>query len=122
MKRGISTGAPTKAQQERFDAIKEIGCVVARLRGLGFVPCEIHHLTVGGKHGQKRRGHRYTVGLNPWSHRGEPFSNYTAAECRRMFGPSYAREPRAFRELYPDDWMLERQDELIGWNEQEKAA
>lgn len=114
MKRGRSTGKPTKAEQERLDAIKEIGCVVARLRGLGFVPCEIHHLTMGGKHGQKRLGHDKTVGLNPWSHRGAwSLVSSNRQLARWDFGPSYADEPRAFRELYPDWYLLEMQDELI---------
>ena len=105
-----------------MDAIVEGGCIIARHLRCGFIPCEVHHLTVGGRHGQKRRGHRYTVGLNPWSHRGVPFSNYSAAECRRMFGPSYAREPRTFRELSPDETLLAWQDELLGVTELENAA
>lgn len=122
MKRGKSTGKPTLAQARRFERIKEIGCVVAQHLGLGYIPCDIHHLTVGGKHGQRRLGHDFTVGLNPWSHQGVPFSNYTTAECKRMFGPSYAREPRAFRELYPDETLLAWQDELLGVTELENAA
>jgi len=92
MKRGRSTGKPTAAQQVRMDAIREIGYIVARSLGLGYVPCEVHHLTVGGKHGAKRRGHDFTVGLNPWSHRGEPFGGMSAETCERLFGPSYAKQ------------------------------
>ena len=102
----------------RFLAIKDCGCVVARTAGLGWVYPEIHHLTLGGRHGQKRRGDSFTVGLNPWSHRGVPFGGMAAERCRELFGPSYAREPRAFRELYPDDWLLAMQDELIAaWSD-----
>lgn len=50
MKRGRSTGAPTAAQERRFESIREHGCIVARIRDLGFIPAEIHHLTIGGKH------------------------------------------------------------------------
>lgn len=32
------------ARTLRFDAIKDIGCIVFLNRGIGFVPCEIHHL------------------------------------------------------------------------------
>ncbi len=114
MKRGRSTGNPTKAQQARMDAIKERGCVVAFRRGHGFVYAEIHHLTIGGKHGQKRRGHDFVVGLNPWSHRGVPFNGWTAAECLAMFGPSYALEPRRFREeIGSDDELIALQDEIL---------
>lgn len=94
-------------------AIRELGCIVALHLGLGYVGCEKHHLTGGGKHGQKRRGEAFTVGLNPWSHRGVPINGMSAGQCRDMLGPSYAREPRAFRELYPDEWLLTRQNELL---------
>ncbi|WP_045764630.1 Ref family recombination enhancement nuclease [Xanthomonas albilineans] len=114
MKRGRSTGNPTVAQRYRMDAIREIGCIVARSLGLGHVPCEIHHLTVGGKHGSPRRGHDYTIGLNSWSHRGEPFGGMSAAQCESMLGPSYARQPRAFREqIGRDDYLLDLQNTLI---------
>lgn len=113
MKRGRSTSKPTREEAARFDAIKEAGCVVAHWLGIGWVPCEIHHLTVGGKHGQRRLGHLQSVGLNPWSHRGVPFNGWTADECYGIFGPSYALEPRAFREQYPDDLLLEHQEGMI---------
>ncbi|MBA0285284.1 hypothetical protein D7Y26_09480 [Stenotrophomonas maltophilia] len=60
MKRGRSTGNPTVAQQQRMDAITEIGCIVCDALGHGFMPCQVHHLLVGGKHGQPRRGHDFT--------------------------------------------------------------
>lgn len=113
-----STDKPTQAEAARMAAIKEHGCIIARHLGIGCdddpVYAEIHHLTVGGRHGQKRLGHMYTVGLNPWSHRGVPFATYNPTVCREMFGPSYALEPRAFRELYSDEWLLAKQDELLG--------
>lgn len=115
MKRGRSTGKPTMAQQSRHDAIREAGCIVAHWLGYGFVPCEIHHLTTGGKHGAKRLGHDHVVGLNTWSHRGEPFGGLTAEQCFEMFGPSYARQPRAFREQIGNDArLIELQNEVLG--------
>lgn len=122
MKRGRSTGNPTKAQQARHDRIREAGDVVAYMRGLGFVPCELHHLTTGGRHGQKRRGHDFVVGLNPWSHRGVPFNGLSAQQCEAMFGPSYAREPVRFRALIgSDEKLLSVQAEMLG-ESQENAA
>lgn len=132
MKRGRSTGNPTKAQRARWDDIHEIGCVIAMMRGLSdpvsfnirrVVQCEIHHFTIGGKHGQKRRGHDYTIGLNPWSHRGEPFGDMTAARCEALLGPSYALTPRRFREEFGgDDVLLGYQDELIAQLRAKRAA
>lgn len=115
MKRGRSTGKPTRAQQARHDAIRESGCVIAHARGLGVIPCELHHLTVGGRHGQKRLGQDDVVGINRWSHRGEPLIEYgwDAARCREELGPSYAREPAAFREIYPDEELVRMQDEIL---------
>jgi hypothetical protein len=48
-----------------MDAITDIGCVVCAALGHGFRHCQVHHLLVGGKHGQLRRGHDYTVVLCP---------------------------------------------------------
>ncbi len=98
----------------RDTAIRDIGCIIAWKLGLGYVPCEKHHLTGGGKHGQKRRGEECTIGLNPWSHRGEPFGQWTKERCLEIFGPSYAKQPRRFRELYgSDDELLAEQNRLI---------
>lgn len=93
--------------ETRDFAIRDIGCIVCRERGLGFVACEKHHLTTTGRHGSgKRRGERFTVGLCPYHHRG------IGAPTSEL-GPSYAREPKAFRFLYPDDKLLEEQNRLI---------
>lgn len=120
MKRGRSTGRPTAAQLARWDQIRDpyvgCGCLVAHILGLGWMPAEIHHMTTGGKHGQKRLGHDYTIGLNRWSHRGEPLSEYgwTAEDCERILGPSYAHSPSAFRERFgSDEWLLARQNAIL---------
>jgi hypothetical protein len=96
-------------------AIREIGCIVARKHGLGFLPCEKHHLLSTGLHGNgKRRGEKATIGLNEWSHRGVVLPGWTRDECRKKLGPSYAKEPRTFRELIgTDDELLAYQNELI---------
>lgn len=109
--------------RKRTAAIKEIGCIVAHIRGLGFIPAAEHHLTTGGKHGSKRLGHDFTVGLNDWSHQGYPLTQYgwDADECERQLGPSLARDPDAFRAMWTDtgnaeaaqDAMLEYQNQLL---------
>lgn len=110
MKRGRSTGKPTKAESARFEAIHRTGCVACRkYRGL-VAPAEIHHLTCGGRHGQKRRGHQFSIGLCPWHHRGVG----VAVELEARLGPSYARTPRLFRETFgQDDELLAFQNELL---------
>ena len=121
MKRGRSTGKATAAQLARWDKIRDpetgSGCLVANILDLGWIPAEIHHLTSGGKHGQKRLGHDHTIGLNRWSHRGEPLTEYgwTAEDCERILGPSYALSPSAFRERFgSDDELLALQNAILG--------
>jgi hypothetical protein len=113
VKRGRSTGTPTAAQVARFEAIHRLGCIASRIRGV-VLPATIHHLTIGGKHGQKRRGHDFTIGLSEWHHLGVPVFGLTHRECEARFGPSYARTPRAFREVFgQDDVLLAYQNDLI---------
>jgi hypothetical protein len=112
MKRGRSTGTPTKAQQERFYRIQEIGCIACLSRNIARA-AEIHHLTIGGRHGQKRRGHDFTIGLCSWHHRG--VNAYGSQKLgASTYGPSYALEPRLFRSTFgSDDLLLSFQNELI---------
>jgi len=120
MRNTRSTSAPTKGEQERFNAIKEIGCVVGWILGHGTIPCEIHHLTIGGKHGQKRRGHDFTVGLSQWSHRGIiPPDCQNKDEAEVKYGPSYALTPRKFREQFPDEMLMEVQEKLLSLYKEE---
>jgi len=116
LRKGRSTGAPTKAQIERFELIRDCGCVACLIYGLQTYP-EIHHLTVGGRHGQKRRGHNFTIGLCSYHHRGDVgFS--TRELCELAYGPSYALQPKRFRETFgQDDELLAYQNRLIGQSE-----
>lgn len=105
-----SIPAPTVAQQKRFDAITQIGCVACLMDVRGYQPCEIHHLNSGGRN----IGHDATVGLCPWHHRGMPPNNIGNREAERMFGPSFAHTPRAFRERYGDEKeLLEIQNNML---------
>ncbi|UHQ21911.1 Ref family protein [Lysobacter sp. 5GHs7-4] len=112
MKRGRSTGNPTKAQVARWDFIREIGCVCCRINGIVRLP-EIHHMTVGGKHGQKRLGHDFTFGLCAWHHRG--VNAWGREGCGRFaYGPSFALEPTAFRKIFgTQEELLEFQNLLL---------
>lgn len=76
-------------------------------------PCQVHHLNLGGKAGQKRRGRRVSIGLCEWHHQGIPIMP-TEALTRATFGPSLAKESRAFRQEFgTDDVLLAEQNELI---------
>lgn len=109
-----NTEPVTSEVEMRWDAIRDIGCLACRLRHPTLVTaCEVHHLTVGGKHGQRRRGHMATIGLCPWHHRGVP-NTCGRQRLRQWLGPSYAHEPVTFRETFGDDaFLLQAQDQLI---------
>lgn len=96
-------------------AIREIGCIACRIAGCTYpVGCEKHHLNAQDRHGGKRLGEAYTVGLCPWHHRGVPFEFHTEAECRDAYGPSWAREPSAFRSRFGNgESLLAYQNDLL---------
>lgn len=99
--------------ERRFNAIYEIGCICCRMKR-HFRQCQIHHLNLGGKAGQKRRGDLFTIGLCPWHHVGEAEDGVTVGFMRALLGPSLKLESRAFRETFGnDDKLLVHQDELI---------
>lgn len=106
-----STPPPTPAQAARMEDIHRIGCIAClMLDPARRTPCTIHHLTIGGKHGQKRRGHDLTVGLCDWHHQGIGVKE----KLLPLYGPSYARQPLPFRERFGrDDELMEFQDELL---------
>lgn len=108
-----STEPPNAADLARFAAIKKAGCIVARLRGQGFLECDIHHLTITA--GTMRRGHAYTIGLNPWSHVGTPVNGWSAERCYELLGPSLKLHGRAFKAAFGGDLLLlKHQNDLLG--------
>lgn len=102
---GFSNGpAPTKAEAKRMDLIPYAGCLACWLAIGQCVFCEVHHLTIGGKHGAPRRGHAFTIGLCTWHHRGG--SEHQSFVMLAHVGPSYAKQPTAFRERFGQDDAL----------------
>lgn len=123
MKRGLSTGKPTKREADRIVACKEGPCVACMLRhdrwGMSawriHIGGDYHHL----KSGNIRRGHRYGVCLCKWHHVGHPIAGMTPQETRHKYGPSLMDGSRLFHAEYgSDDELLEFQDELIGWDDE----
>lgn len=88
---------PTKSEQRRYRALKELGCIACRINGNYGVPAEIYHLVEGNK----RLGNDYTIPLCGFHHRG-------AAEnsIERLKGPSLAINKRAFVEEYGSEREL----------------
>lgn len=121
MRRGLSTGKPTKREAQRIVLCKEGPCVacVVRVRdnypdGAPSYGCDYHHL----KSGNIRRGHRFGIGLCGWHHRGLLWGNLSHEQMRDVCGPSLMDGSRLFHETYgSDDEMLAIQDSLIGWTD-----
>lgn len=111
MKRAIGTA--TREQQRRQDAIRELGCVACRMDGRGAMPAEIHHLTMGGRHGAPQLGHDRVVGLCSWHHRGVPPDGYTSTRALQVFGVSFALHPNRFRAHYGRQEVLEECQQVM---------
>lgn len=101
-----STKAPTKAEQKRFDCMKEMGiCIACMLRGTQpDYPqhVEIHHLLSGNR----RIGHMATVSLCCWHHRAVPPFGWGDAEALDYLGPSLAKGSKPFRAAFGTDAEL----------------
>lgn len=126
MKRGLSTGKPTKAEACRIEICKSgpcMACLVLVDRGelspwMAQGPSDYHHLLGGSR----RRGHRYGVGLCGWHHRGLVDFGCSHAEMRETYGPSLMDGSKLFHaEFGSDEELLARQDSLIGWKERDAA-
>ena len=106
---------PTKAESDRMRRIKLLGvCMACRQKGIDTCMVEVHHLNLAGKAGQKRRGHRFTIGLCEWHHRGVYPHGWTKPEMEKIFGPSL-KDSRKFHFWFgSDDDLLDTQDRLLG--------
>lgn len=117
-------GKPSAEQERRWEKMRAAGCIACSMAVLSPQGgrTEIHHLTIGGKHGAPRLGHWQTVALCAWHHRGMILDDIgLSAHMEVMYGPSYARTPKAFRAEYGNDaLLLEYQNELIGWTAEAK--
>lgn len=98
-------------------AIRDIGCICCALMGYGGEPAEKHHLNQGDRHGGKRRGEAYTIGLCAWHHRGLCKCDGAQRDCPRChltYGPSWHHTAREFRETFGSgDELLEYQNQRI---------
>ena len=123
-----STKPPTAADLQRFEVMREIGCLAClmnRERGIATATfgkrwLEIHHQLSGGR----RIGHHATVCLCHYHHQGKrlPFTTAGYTEQAAVFGPSFEREPRLFRAMYGDDQtLLAHQEALLAHRAAERA-
>lgn len=103
-----------KDREHRFRRIREIGCLACLKLKLGYRFPEVHHLNLGGKAGQKRRGDVCTIGLCGWHHQAHVPQDMTFRATVLLLGPSLKLHSRAFRQKFgTDDELLRVQDRLI---------
>jgi hypothetical protein len=89
---------PTKAEQERIDRMKLLGCPACAFLEIVNVACDLHHILIGGI----RAGHWYTIFLCPGHHRGawgseqleliEPYQRVAISDGRKAFTRIYPSE------------------------------
>ena len=107
----MKTKPRNKAEQARFDKMKEQGiCMACYQLGIkGWQYIEIHHLLSGNK----RIGHMATVSLCPWHHRGKWDVD---VECLTavILSPSLANGSKPFHaEFGSDAELLALQNEML---------
>jgi hypothetical protein len=91
----------TKADRMRYDCFRHIGCIVSRLYLDRYELYDVHHLVEG-----YRLGNQYTIPLNPWFHRGVTVDNCSQADMERIYGPSLAKNKRAFVDTFGTERQL----------------
>lgn len=100
----------TAEDEQRIDAIKEIGCICCLMEGLGKRYCEWHHLTKSGF----TQGNKATIGICSWHHRGVCDEGRTSTEMKSIYGPSLAKGSKPFYATYGTyEFLLGYQDHLI---------
>lgn len=105
-----SLGSPTKKQIRRFQMAQSVGCICSHIMGLGYNDCEIHHILSGGR----RISHDHTICMSAWHHRGIVPSGFTEKEVKEVMGPSMAKNPKEFEEVFGTQMeLLEFQNEAI---------
>lgn len=115
MRRGLSTGKPTKEESAYIVACKDGFCVACMIRseqpdcpsGFELHPGgDFHHLLSGGI----RRGHMFGICLCAHHHRNIPNWGWSDKEMEEYYGPSLAAGSKRFHAAFgSDDELLDRQ-------------
>lgn len=80
----------TKSEQKWCDSVRQLGCIVCRNEGRGYVPCSVHHILSGGR----RIGHHHVIGLCPTHHQSGLNNDQFVSRhpFRRAFEKRYGTE------------------------------
>jgi hypothetical protein len=85
--------------QRRFMRLQDIGCICCLKEGFLHVPVDVHHIVDKG-YREHSGGHRSTLPLCPWHHRGVPPSGLSEDTALFAAGPSLALHKRRWIETY----------------------
>lgn len=89
----------TKAEQDRFRRLQDLGCICCLKEGFGYVPPDIHHIVDKG-YRRLSGGHLATIPLCPYHHRGVPPSGFSIDTALGYAGPSLALHKKRFIRRY----------------------
>ena len=82
----------TRADELRYMAFQEIGCICCRINGHPGESAEPHHID--------QSDNQKTLPLCPWHHRGVPPQGISTRAAESVLGPSLARSRSAFESEY----------------------
>lgn len=82
----------TRADELRYQAFQDIGCICCVYEGHPQTPAEVHHIT--------QADNQQTLPLCPWHHRGAIPSGLSGAQATAFYGPSLAISRRSFEIHY----------------------
>lgn len=122
-----STGKPTKAEQNRLDAVHALPCIACALeieeaakKGRELKQpfrTEAHHLVDNGTR-KNSGGHAATLPICTWHHRGICLPRHTSTEMALKYGPSFAKSKHDFVMRYGGERiLLVETDALIASNQ-----
>lgn len=109
-----STAKPTKAEQDRLDAIHAMPCIACEMEDAKQpLRTEAHHIVDRG-YRKHSGGHMATLPLCGWHHRGELLYPLSSSEMLFEHGPSLQGHKGAFVATYGHEReLLEKVDERI---------
>lgn len=104
---------PTVAEKKHMDKVSQLGCIVCLKHGLGYVPCEIHHI-----YGKTKKDTHFKVLPLCFEHhrRGgdkEPISRHP---YKARFVAAYGTEEELLAEVN-DQIQYLKDEPLVDWDE-----
>ena len=88
----------TRADELRYLAFQDIGCICCVLERHPLTPAEVHHIT--------QDDNQQTLPLCPWHHQGKIPSGLSGSQATAFYGPSLAISRRSFEMHYGTEEML----------------